>query len=345
MILAALLLPILAYGVATATNLALPAPTGPHAVGRLRLAWVDQNRPETVTLDEGDRREIIAEVWYPAQTRSGESAPYIPELDRIADGLVASGELGAVQAWGLRYVRAHGRSGAAVAATPSTFPVILLSPGGATNAEFYASFAEDLASLGFVIVGLNHPYDVAAVALQSGTVAIYTRPNPPRPDYIETRVAGRVADARFALDRLAELNLGAGPLAGRLDLDRVGIMGHSLGGLAAAQACVADPRLKACLNLDGVQGGGPFSVRLGGSVPAQPFLFVTKEPTLAPAIEQLLADHPTAGRIIIPGAAHSDFSDGPLFEPAVNPFNRPIDRTNAAIRAAIRDFFQSTLRG
>jgi predicted dienelactone hydrolase len=344
-LLAVILLPALTYGVATASHLALPAPTGPHAIGRMRLAWVDQARPEPVTPAEGDRREVVAEVWYPARAGSGTPAPYLPELDRIAAGLVASGELGAVQAWGLRFVRAHGRADAAVAATPSTFPVILLSPGGATNAEFYASFAEDLASLGFVVIGINHPYDVAAVALQTGAVAIYTRPDPPRPDYIETRVAERVADARFTLDRLADLNAGDGPLAGRLDLDRIGIMGHSLGGLTAAQACVADPRLKSCLNLDGLQGGGPFSVRPGGPVPAQPFLFITKEPTLAPAIEQLLADHPTAARIIIPGAAHRDFSDGPLFEPSANPFDRPIDRTNASIRAATRDFFRQTLQG
>jgi dienelactone hydrolase len=343
-VLVVLLLPLLTFGVASVAPLALPAPTGAYAIGRLRLDWVDQGRPEVVTPDEGDRREVIAEVWYPAQDDSGVQAPYVPELERIADGLVASGELGRVQAWGLRFVRAHGRTDAAVAATPQTFPVILLSPGNATNAEFYASFAEDLASLGYVVVGLNHPYDVAAVALQSGTVALYTGPDRPSPDYVEARVAERVADARFTLDRLAELNVGDGPLAGRLDLDRVGIMGHSLGGLTATQACVADSRLKACVNLDGLQGGGPFSVRPVGTVPAQPFLFVTKETTLAPAIEQLFADHPTATRIVITGAAHRDFSDGPLFEPALNPFARSIDRTNASIRAAMRDFFQQTLQ-
>jgi dienelactone hydrolase len=341
--LAAVLLPLVTFGAATATHLALPAPSGAHAIGRLRLAWVDQRRAESVTPDEGDRREVIAEVWYPAQADGGSATLYVPELDRIADALVGSGELGAVQAWGLRFVRAHGRMDAAVAATPERFPVVVLSPGGATNAEFYASFAEDLASLGYVVIGLNHPYDVAAVALQNGTVATYSRPEPPRAEYVETRVAERVADIRFALDRLAELEAGDGPLGGRLDLDRVGVMGHSLGGIAAAQACVVDPRLDACLNLDGVQGGGPFSVRPGGAVPAQPFLFVTKETSLAPPIEQLFVEHVTAARIVIAGAAHGDFSDGPLFEPSLNPFTRPIDRTNASIRVAIRDFFGRTL--
>lgn len=345
LILVAIVLPLATFGVGTAANLALPAPTGDHAIGRLRLAWVDPNRPEPVTTDERDRREVIAEIWYPAQPGSGEVTAYIPELARIADGLVASGELDRLQAWGLRFVRAHGRADEAVAATPGAFPVILLSPGGATNVEFYASFAEDLASLGYVVVGLNHPYDVAAVALHDGTVATYTRPDPPRPDYVESRVAARVADTLFALDRLTELNAGEGPLSGRLDLGQVGMLGHSLGGIAAAQACVADPRLKACLNLDGVQGGGPFSVRPGGPVPTQPFRFITKEPTLAPAIEQLFTYHPSAERIVVPGAAHGDFSDGPLFEPTANPFNRPIERTNATIRAAIREFFQRTLQG
>jgi predicted dienelactone hydrolase len=343
MVLALTLLPAAAYGTGTAAHLALPEPTGPHGIGRFRVGWVDQDRPEPLTPDQDDRRELIAEVWYPAVTGSGAATAYLPELDRVADGLVASGELARVQVWGLRYVRAHGRQGAAVAATAQGLPVVLLSPGNATNAEFYASFAEDLASLGFVVVGLNHPYDVAAVALQGSAVAVHTRTG--ESDYVERRVAERVADARFALDRLAELHAGDGPLAGRLDLDRVGMMGHSLGGLAAAQTCLAEVRLKACLNLDGVQAGGPFSVRPGGVVPAQPFLFVTKETALAPAIEQSFAEHPSAGRVVIAGAAHGDFADGPLFEPGLNPFARQIDRTNASIRAATREFFQRALQG
>lgn len=337
--------PVALLVVSTLTHLALPAPSGPHALGRLRLSWSDRARPEVLTPTEDDRREIIVEVWYPAKANTGGEAPYFPDLRRVSAGLVQSGELSGIQAWGLQFVRAHARVQASVADEPGVFPVLLLSPGNATNAEFYASFAEELASHGFVVVGINHPYDVAAVTLADGSVAVLAPPGQPPREFIAARVAERVADVRFVLDRLNEVNLGTGPLAHHLDLARVGILGHSLGGLTAAQGCVADARLKACLNLDGLQEGGPFSVRSGGAVPTQPFMFMTKATTLSPNAEQGLRNIPNLSLIVIPGAAHRDFSDGPLFEPALTPFSRPIDRINKRIRGEILAFFRQTLPG
>lgn len=329
--------------IASVVRLAIPAPSGPHAIGRMRLSWTDPSRSEHLTAVESDRREVIAEVWYPARARSGHRAPYFPDLTRVAAGLARSGEINRFQAWGLRFVRAHGRAQAAPADAVAPFPVVVLSPGNATNAEFYASFSEDLASHGFVVVGINHPYDVGAVALDDGSIAVLAPTDSPGQEFTAVRVVERVADVRFTLDRLAELNEGAGPLAGRLDLARIGVMGHSLGGLAAAQACVADARFDACLNLDGLQDGGPFSVKAGEPIPQQPFLFITKEAALHPRLEALLATVPTYSRVIIPEAAHRDFSDGPLFEPAFLPLPRTIDRVHEQVRRATREFFQQVL--
>lgn len=68
----------------------------------------------------------------------------------------------------------------------------------------------------------------------------------------------RVADARVVLDRLADV--AGGPerrqilppsLAADLDLSKVGMFGHSLGGPTTAQAIHDDPRIRAGVNLDG----------------------------------------------------------------------------------------------
>ena len=71
----------------------------------------------------------------------------------------------------------------------------------------------------------------------------------------------RIADTRFVLNELAALNSGASPdarhrplpagLAGTLDLTRVGMFGHSLGGATSAEAMAADRRILAGLDLDG----------------------------------------------------------------------------------------------
>jgi pimeloyl-ACP methyl ester carboxylesterase len=75
----------------------------------------------------------------------------------------------------------------------------------------------------------------------------------------------RAADTRFTLDQLAAINRGHNPdeerrplpcgLTGALDLSRVGMFGHSLGGATAAETMYEDPRIKAGINLDGTVSG------------------------------------------------------------------------------------------
>ena len=142
---------------------------GPHAVGRVRLNWVDEQRSELFMPQS--RREVIAEVWYPAEKNSGQECPYFPELATVSNQLVEIGELSSLEAWGLVSVRSYARANANFATLDSYSPVIILSPGNATNVEFYSAIAEDLASHGYVVCGINHPYDVGAVRLRDGSIA------------------------------------------------------------------------------------------------------------------------------------------------------------------------------
>ena len=62
----------------------------------------------------------------------------------------------------------------------------------------------------------------------------------------------QAADLASVADQLAQLPAdAAGLLAGRLDLDRLGGLGHSFGGNAALQWCRDDRRCRAAANLDG----------------------------------------------------------------------------------------------
>jgi dienelactone hydrolase len=329
--------------VATMGHLQVPAPTGPHAVGRLKLEWTDSSREEVTTPASGDKREIIAEVWYPAKANTGNPAPYIPDLDKIGDGLVQSGELNNFEIWGLRYVRDHSRTGAVMEST-TTHPVVILSPGNATNVEFYASYAEDLASNGYIVFGIDHPYDVAAVALANGSIAVYMPHDGMGLEGVAQRVDERVADVRFLLDRLQEVDANDPTLAHHLDLSQIGVIGHSLGGLTASEACAADARLKACANIDGLQpGGGAYSVRASEKIPEQPFLFLTKETNLQAPLQAQLASNKNLTQVVIARASHGDFADGPLFAPSLNPFRRNVDAVMNTTRTVVREFFEKYL--
>ena len=63
------------------------------------------------------------------------------------------------------------------------------------------------------------------------------------------------------------------PFAGHLDLSRIGVFGHSIGGMAAARACQIDSRIRACSDQDSTDDlGSPFPVSTPGSIPKQPLL-------------------------------------------------------------------------
>jgi len=329
--------------VSTVLHLHLPPPTGSFAVGKVTARLTDPARLEPATAVPADRRSVRLVTWYPAVAGTGEPAAYLADLDVIADGLVASGEVGALEVAGLRFVGDPARADADVEPSQATYPVLLLSPGNATNVEFYSALAEDLASRGFIVIGLDHPFQVAAVALDAD-VAIYAG-DPPlgaASDITPMRIDQRVADIGFVLDQLED-DRSLGRLDGHLDLTRIGILGHSNGGVAAAQAC-ADSRIDACLNIDGQLAGGPFSARPNPSAPTKPFMYLTKEAELHPSLAALFEARPDAIRAVVPQAAHDEFADPAMFRPRVLPTATTADAVITVSRGLVGAFFDHTLR-
>jgi dienelactone hydrolase len=330
-------------------QLEITPPTGPLAVGRTALTWIDTARPEVMTDDPNDQRAVPVEIWYPAEAGTGSATPYFPNLAQVASGLAASGEVNPLEVFGLRFIRSPERLEAAVAGD-AAYPVVIFSPGNGTNVEFYAGLADELASQGYVVVGINHPYDVAAVALPGGQVAVFA-PGPDDapsvPAWVAARVEVRTADVLFVLAQLKRLNAGGDdPLAGHLDLGHVVAMGHSLGGIAAAEACQASAELAACLNDDGLQRGGPFSTSAQPSAPRQPFMMITKEKTLPPASLALFqADAAGSYVVVLNAASHESFTDGPLLLPTLLPGPNAADHMQGLIRTYTLAFLDQTLKG
>ncbi|MFC1961035.1 hypothetical protein ACFLYO_10020, partial [Chloroflexota bacterium] len=59
----------------------LPAPTGPYQVGRISRHWVDAIREEINTEDTDDFRELLIDIWYPAEVEADATpAPYFEDL-------------------------------------------------------------------------------------------------------------------------------------------------------------------------------------------------------------------------------------------------------------------------
>ena len=343
------LLVVLVLCLSLGSQLELPAPTGPYTVGRTIFRWLDSSRPEVLTADPDDVREVVALVWYPAEAGTGVKAGYIPDLPSIADALVQSGELRRWEVFGLRFIRSESPLDARPVRAEAPFPVIILSPGNATNIELYSSLASDIASHGYIVVGLNHPYDVPAVELSSGEVADYDRDQwlldpQAHQAYTAERMKVRIADILFALEQLDDMN-SSSLLAGIMELGSIAVAGHSLGGIAASEACKADSRFRACLNLDGSQRGGPFSTEEAAVPPDQPFLFLTKEAQLHPRILERFESMAEGYWVVVHGTSHQSFTDGPLLQPSLLPGPNQADRFMDRIRQYCLAFFDQTLKG
>src|SRR5215210_4488473 len=67
---AALMLGILAGGLGLlfARVPQLPRPSGPHLVGSVIFHWTDAQRPETFATSADERRQVVAQAWYPTET-------------------------------------------------------------------------------------------------------------------------------------------------------------------------------------------------------------------------------------------------------------------------------------
>lgn len=330
----------------TLLHLRTPDPTGMHAVGKDAALLEDGSRAEVATEAAGDHRQVRAVAWYPAVAGTGEPAEYIDGLDRIGDALVASGSIDGLARTGLDWVTTAARRNATVADSGERYPVVIVSPGNATNVEFYAGLAEELASHGYVVIGLDHPYQSAAVAIGE-TVAAYSGDAPMAQAEAVTRarIDERVADIGFVLDRLEADAAGFATLDSRLDLDRVAVIGHSNGGLAAAQIC-DDPRVSACANIDGQNMAGPFGMGTDPAAPAKPFLFLTKEAELHPALAEAFEAGGSGGyRVVVPAAAHDSFTDGPRFQPRILPMEGTADAVMTVTRGFLLAFLDHTLLG
>jgi fermentation-respiration switch protein FrsA (DUF1100 family) len=137
------------------------------------------------------------------------------------------------------------------------FPIVLFSHGLGALPESFQPLFEDWVHDGFVVVGPTYPHTNGRVA---------TNPRD---------LVNQPADASFVLDSVIELASDRnGPLSRRLDAERIGAVGHSMGGMTTVgltSACCADERIDAGVVYagDATGFGDPGFVR-----DAPPLLFI-----------------------------------------------------------------------
>ena len=309
--------------------ISLPSPSEPATIGSISLHLVDSARWDALAPTRM-HRSLMVTLWYPARKSTARAAAYLD----VGVARVIDTELD-VAAGTFESARSQARNEAAVAARGGRgYPVVIYSPGFGSWRNASTALTEELVSHGFVVVTMDHPYDAAAVEFPNRAI-VKARPlvvpgNTKALTYdawyamVEPLLIVRVADARFVIDELAALDSGRNPdaerhplpahLAGALDLHRIGMFGHSLGGATTAQVMHTDTRIRAGLSLD-----GPIPAAKGTACTEQPIMLIR---SVDPAIERLtvpswrsaahtLCDWHLA--VVLHGSGHNDFTDLTVF--------------------------------
>ncbi|GAP90858.1 putative paf acetylhydrolase family protein [Rosellinia necatrix] len=258
---------------ATTSIVPLPGLKGPYAVGTTALAITDPSRtdPFAPTVQQ---RELAISLFYPTTTTTtttrdaGDSNNnctlplQFPPLTAAYLGAVfndTSGSLGRIQ----------GRScaGGSPLSHPE-LPLLLFGPGFSYARTYYSAQLEELASRGWNVVAVDHPYDAGIVEYPDGRAA-YARDSTVVGGTADFYLGVRVADMKFVLDALsdpsvvsripglgdADADATASGSAGRLRTDAVGVFGHSFGGATALQLLAEDARFAVGADFDGTLFG------------------------------------------------------------------------------------------
>lgn len=306
----------------------VPPPTGPYAVGTVTLELVDDTRAEIYADGAGGPRRFLVQVWYPAlPERSDLPAPWMENARIVAPAIAEWLSLPSFFLDHLELARTSSYLEAPVDPAGAPYPLLIFSHGWGGFRAQNTFQMQELASHGYVVVGMEHTYGAVVTVFPDGSVA-YNDPAA-LPDGVpdaEYDAAARrlvqqwIGDMAFALDKLEAWDRmdPAGRFTGVLDGTRVGALGHSTGGGAAVEFCATSVRCDAGLGMDVWMT--PVSEATLERGVAQPFLFLFSEqwPT---AKNQALFErlrqgsNPADRTITILGADHYDFSDLPALSP------------------------------
>lgn len=320
--LAAAVCAALAFGIVLGMHLirGLPPPAGPFQVGT--VLWDVSHSGKGSPPGESGACPVSVQLWYPAEPRSADGrAPYRPN--------------GASLFSAARWVRTGATLNAAVSSRRSRYPVLVYLPAWGGSQGENTLLVRDLASRGFIVAAIGYddpacagvngsPDGGAGTDMDFSSQAAFEHTVGVAHQKIErvANAASHVIDALETLDRVDP----TGRFRNRLDLDRIGAVGYSLGGAIAVQLSWRDRRVKGAVNIDGwlfdaAPGGWieqPLMIISDDTPPATPADLSSPDPgrhypaalndTDSRRISSGLAKHGGVYLVVL-GSEHGDFAD------------------------------------
>ncbi len=308
----------------------LPAPTGNFSIGRTTFDWTDSTRIDSLAQTPNVKRQLFIWVWYPAsKTRYGLINNYLPTDWRKAVAQKQGFLLSNFITTDLTKVYTHSIANSKLSPEQAQYPIVIMKSGIGALAIDYTTIAEDLASHGYIVVGSDSPYSTFVVVFSDGRVITRNwqgNPGDADPSEERTHLLNHLVtiwseDTHFILNKLEQLNINdsSNQFYHRLNLNKVGIFGHSFGGATALQFCRDDQRCKAGVDID----GQPFGSLIQTCVNI-PFMFLLADHSqesdslsnrIKSNIDTIYNRLPTSRVwIYLRGARHFNFTDDALLK-------------------------------
>jgi predicted esterase len=318
----------------------LPAPSGAYHIGARYIHFISENE-EYITDEEGDKRELMIKVWYPAKVLNEKREPYLNEGGR--KGFAAKYKLPENTFNYLDKTQTNTFEEPEVA--EGMFPILIFSHGYYSNAFGYYALIEEIVSHGFIVFNINHTYESVGSMFPSGEIKLYNKAYERRHNNEE--MAGMIWNATQELKKATSktekkkaieyvlknyyaadisnrwekdideiVNLipdwnKKSFLANHIDTSKIGLFGHSQGGSLVGQTLFNNPKIAAGINIDGVQWGDMIDTSLN-----KPFLLISSDwPDEHPNFNEVaFFNGSTADFYVckIKNSGHSNFMDIPF---------------------------------
>jgi hypothetical protein len=316
----------------------LPRPSGKHSVGVCYLYFTDDSRKELFDNSHKSNREITVKAWYPADEESN-SEPYFLNADFAVDNCQFP-EI-------FRSLKTNAGRDLLVSIQKKEYPVLVFSHGWSEHYSQNSILMEELASYGYIIFSIAHHYECRFSSYGDGRIThidvnslrfqkimreqqspkalellhnMYNAANDDErrqvfletsnilPTLLKESLQYWAEDISFFLDQLKDLNRKHDIFKTKLNLDRIGVFGMSMGGIASSETCLKDKRIKAGINID----GGLYASALDGKIKI-PFMFLNSKRFLG--YGQLFTSHSTTDcySLSVKNSDHYNFTDYSIY--------------------------------
>ena len=330
-------------------------PTGEYQVGTQVIHMVDNDRSAWYGQESSNPREIMVRVWYPAQPQEGDlKAPYVYNEKLIGDMVSEGFGIPKYLMKNLRNI--NGNSWSEAQPVNEKFPVIIFSHGIGGLKTQNTTQMEEMASHGYVVFSCDHAYD-AGVSIFPGDRIIFGKTNIPdnltkeeKWNMRRAQLDYRAADIQFLLDEMDRENFLSVALKNSLDLEHIGVFGHSFGGGTSVVVASVDERIDACFGLDAWFLPIPSNVL--NSDLNKPFIHLGqvswKEKENYLKLDTLAGNNSAwSVRLDVRGATHYDFTDFSQFSKLTKKYGSGMidpPRIRKITNSAIREFFDHYLK-